>query len=225
MAEFVPQLSDVVEFRIGEHPRLEEGELPLIWLLTFIKPDIAITANSIGLYLKRIDGDVGGMDITANVYAYNPFWTVEPETPGTGQEVTTLASNVDMKALLTPPTGWKAIPIAPFTFEANRTYIIMVEMVSEPRTSNGMVDNIVLSGAETFDIPMIPPDWPGMQRQAKDAYGLYMSPKTGFVYTYPMAVALYGEAGPEPQPPPIKFGGIALALLAAGGLFHLLRKK
>lgn len=217
MAEFVPQLNNMSEFQLGEHPRVEEGELPLIWLLTFIKPNVSIIASSIGLYLKRIDGDISGVDLRANIYAYDPFWTAEPETPGVGQKVATLASNVDVKALLAPPSGWKAMPIAPFTFEANRTYIVMFEMVSEPHTSNGAVDSIVLSGAERFDIPMVPADWPGPQRQAKDAYGFNKNPRTGFVYTYPLAMALYGEAGPEPpQQPPVQAGGILMLLLAVG---------
>lgn len=213
MVDFIPQLSDVVEFPFGEHPRIQEGELPLMWLVTFIKSNVAVTANYLGLYFKRITGSVENLDIRTNIYVCDPFWTVEPE-PMPPDKMTTLATNVDLKSILTSPAGWKLIPIDTFTFEANRTYTIMFEMVSQPYFLNGQVDGIVVSAAEKFDIPIIPPDYPfpESQRQAKNCFGLER-PKTGYIYTYPVAVALYGEV---PQTPPPVEKGIITNLTAPG---------
>ena len=201
MAEFVPQLTDVVEFPMGEHPHINEQEKPLIWLATFFRPDVSVLADSIGLYFKRTVGDVSKLDMRANIYVYDPLDTIKPIEPIPGyHKVTTLALDIDLTSVLSPPTGWKAIPITPFNFEANHTYIIYFEMVSEPYIQNGVVDNIVISAAEQFDIPLVPSDYPypSSRYQTKNTFGFGRIPRTGNVYTYPVAVAIYGEAGAPP---------------------------
>lgn len=201
--DFIPQLSNEVEFFLGDKVR-DGVDNRLIWLVTFIKPNVAIEAKKLGIYLKRQVGDTTGLDLRIDIKVYDPFWTVEPETPGASKEVTTLTSNVSLSGLVGQPNGWKAIDIVPFAFEANRTYVILFKIVSQALITNGQDDAFVISGAQKFDIPIIPPDYPfpENQCQAKNAYGIERE-SFGWVYTFPVAIALYGEAAP---PAPIEKG-------------------
>ena len=159
MAQFVPELSDIVEFPFGEHPRIEDGEIPLMWVVTFIKPNISITANSIGLYFKRIVGDIAPLDMLADIIVYEQTdWTAEPETPWPGWNPVTVASGIDLKSILILPEGWKTIPISTITFEANHVYTIMFQITTKPYNVDGKIDEIMVSGADNEPIsPVIYP--------------------------------------------------------------------
>lgn len=221
MTSYYPELNkEGLDINLGDIYWEQMGvDEPLRFNYTFIKSNVTLTANYLGLYFKGYTGDGSQIKLTVDI-KIGEQWSWSEPTGGRNQ---ILVASIELSDVLKSGKGWKWIKIKPYTFAADKIYEISFNTINPEEILNLKTDGMVVAGAEQIQVPGIPPDYPYNVYQAKDGYGYAPPdpswPKFGRLYKYPVAIALSEE---EPVPPKKKFP-YWIFLFAI--LIPLLRKK